>query len=123
MRIFLVLTLFLSTEVYSSELCGEVKSKGEGHWPIPETEFTQSAAEQASNKLQKYVSELNKGQEYFAQQYGADYQSIVFNELVLIKGYTLKLSAETDIAANKKYAKHTTSKFCEFLKNEAHVWH
>lgn len=121
--IVLSLILLASVNAAANDLCPPVQSEGEGHWPIPEDEFTQEAAQKSAKKLEKIMAELSEGQEYFAKKYAIDYESLVFNELIFIKGYTLKLSAKTALNNDAKFAKHSVDEFCSFLKNEASVWH
>ena len=87
-------------------LCKEVKSKGEGHWPIPEKAFTKK-------RYDKAVALLNELSD--KEHAVADYTTIE-NEMIYIEGFFLKLYAESGDKEMKK-------QFCEFIQNKAYVRH
>lgn len=81
-------------------------SKGEGHWPIPESAFTQGAAKKATQNLSKYITKGTYGMDTIA----------IDNDILMIKGYLLKSRVKTDMPFVKE-------DFCDFIKNEAYVQH
>ena len=88
MKILLFLSILFSWSVNAEEsICPKVKSKGEGHWPIPESSFTKEAAKSALEKLDKYISEGT---------YGMD-TVMIDNNFISLKGYLLKSRVETDM--------------------------
>lgn len=87
-------------------MCKEIKSTGEGHWPISEKTFTKERALKATKTLNQLIS-LN--------EVVADYVSIE-NELLYIQGHMLKKYA-------KKNDEYFVKEYCNFIENEAYVRH
>ena len=110
MHRFLAILIVLAVLPVSSNaqelLCKEVKSKGEGHWPIPEKAFTKK-------RYDKAVALLNELSD--KEHAVADYTTIE-NEMIYIEGFFLKLYAESGDKEMKK-------QFCEFIQNKAYVRH
>ena len=105
----LVFVLSVSTTGVCSALdryCNEVESKGEGHWPISESEFTKQRYDEAVAFLAGAPEKLEIGMDY----------ARVETELVYIEGYLLKASIfDEDPDA--------IILFCDFVENEAYVRH
>ena len=108
---------------FAENLCPAVKSKGEGHWPIPEEAFSKEAAIKAAEDLKMLLNNSEKSSDYFAENVGIDFGSAVRNNLVSIEGYMLKVNAQKDIKENNQSAKWTLKAWCDFIKNDAVVWH
>ncbi len=107
----------------ASELCGPIQSIGEGHWPIREASFTKENAERAVKELGQIVSDLEKGDMYLVKKYSLDRESLLENNYLLIKGYSMKSLVEKTIDENKELSEVYKKDFCLFLKNEAMVRH
>ena len=123
MKKYLVLLALISGSASAENLCEPVKSSGEGHWPIPEEAFTKEAAIKAADNLKSLLSDADKSDEFFAQNVGIDFESAVRNDLVSIEGYMLRVSAENDLKENSQFSKWSLKAWCEFIRNEAVVWH
>ena len=99
--IILIISLLLPLLANAdSKWCDEVKSKGEGYWPIPEEAFTKERFEKSINTLIKTSNVNAEGHDYIN----------VENELIYIEGYMLKLHKERN-------------EFCKFIKTKAYVHH
>ena len=120
---FLLLLTLISGSASAENLCDPVKSSGEGHWPIPEEAFTKKAAINAADELKSLLSNADKSDEFFAQNVGIDFESVVRNNLVSIEGYMLKVGAENDLNENNQFSKWSLKAWCDFIKNDALVWH
>ncbi len=51
---------------------------------------------------------------------GVDFESTVLNNLIMIEGCSLKISAESGLKQNNQTG---LEEFCKFIKEEAVVWH
>ena len=123
MNKYLILLALIAGSASAENLCDPVKSTGEGHWPIPEEAFTKEAAIKAADDLKSLLSNAEKPDDFFAKNVGIDFESAVRNDLISIEGYMLKVSAENDLKENNKFSKWSLKAWCEFLKNDAVVWH
>ena len=120
MHRFLAILIVLAVLPVSSNaqelLCKEVKSKGEGHWPIPEKAFTKKRYDKAVACGITNVDEVALLNELSDKEHAvADYTTIE-NEMIYIEGFFLKLYAESGDKEMKK-------QFCEFIQNKAYVRH
>jgi len=130
MKIALLLVLSLPGLANAGQLCKPVKSKGEGHWPIPEEDFTKERAESATRELMELLKRADAAYLTSKHAGGLDLSPYVLNRLVYIKGFALKSEALEDIELRNKNAskwseasKSSTDAFCKFLAEEALVWH
>ncbi len=58
--------------------------------------------------------------DYFVKNVGVDFESTVLNNLIMIEGCSLKISAESGLKQNNQTG---LEEFCKFIKEEAVVWH
>ena len=107
MKIFVIILSSLFTSALASDqICENIKSKGEGHWPMSESAFTEEEAIKAMNKLNKYLTVGTN-----------DIDSVsIDNQLLIIRGYLLKSRAIEEILFAKE-------EFCDFMYNDAHIQH
>ena len=117
--ILIITLLLLSSALEAKNLCPEVKAAGEGHMPIPESAFTEENSLAALDDLKEIIPHLGDF-EYFVKNVGIDFESAIKNKLILINGYSLKVSAEQGLKFNSDSA---LKRFCLFIKEEAIVWH
>jgi hypothetical protein len=123
-KLFSVLFLgLLSFQLQAENLCPEAGIKGEEHWFVPEKSFTKESALKAAEELKVVVQQLDNGEDFFANNYGIDFESMIQNLNVTIKGYSYKAMAEYAIKNKLPDAQYQIDTFCEFLKNDAVVWH
>ena len=107
MKVFLLLAILLSSFATASEdICSKIGGASEGNWPIPESAFTEQAAEKSLAILKQFVSNGT---------YGLDSVSID-KELIIIRGYLLKSRVSTNMPGTKQ-------EFCNFIRKEAYVQH
>ncbi|WP_133406909.1 hypothetical protein [Parashewanella tropica] len=113
MKYLHLMLLLLSVPSFAGNLCDVVKSKGEGHWPLPENAFTKNAASKAANELKLLVHKLDD----------SDYYLEAENAFMYIRGYALKTYAHNSIKSKSKFAKSHLTDWCKFIKNEAYIRH
>lgn len=124
MKAALLCILSLPVLVNAQQLCAPVKSRGEGHWPIPEAEFTKERAESAAREMTDLLKRVDGSYMTSKDVGGLDVGPYILNRLVYIKGFALRSEALEDIAhGEKEIAKWSTDAFCTFLAEEALVWH
>lgn len=120
----LLLLLSLPVIVNAQQLCTPVESRGEGHWPIPEAEFTKERAESAAREMTDLLKHVEGSYITSKDVGGLDVGPYVLNRLVYIKGFALRSVALEDIGrGDREMAKWSTDAFCTFLAEEALVWH
>lgn len=116
MKLLLLLSiiLFSCNTFASGAICPEIKSKGEGHWPLSEDSFTGEAADKAIKDLSGLVNmNIIEADDFISKQE---------NAFIIIKGFMLmKQISEYEKTGKKSY--FARKQFCDFIKNEAHVWH
>ena len=117
MKYLLFSALITAQSALASTICTPTESKGEGHWPIEEKVFSKSNAEASILSLGKLMLESEEKDEYFAENYAISWSEAVANEMVIVKGFTLKKLAE------KEKSELAINNFCEFLEKEAFVSH
>ena len=100
----ILVCLYFAPIAEAATYCENVKSRGEGHWPIPEKAFTKKRAIEALGRVSKLAQEKD------------GYYEVVENELIYVKGYFLIKSLQSGDKMAKKI-------FCEFVKTEAYVRH
>lgn len=109
-----VMLLFAHNVVFAKDYCKPMpKAEKEGDsWYIPESAFTQDAANKALKELSNQVNNGVKGKDF-----------LIENDLKMIKGY-LYLSY---LAEHKREFgtedKALRDEFCKFISNEAYVSH
>lgn len=124
MKAALLCILSLPVLVNAQQLCAPVKSRGEGHWPIPEAEFTKERAESAAREMTDLLKRVDGSYMTSKDVGGLDVGPYILNRLVYIKGFALRSVALEDIThGEKEIAEWSTDAFCTFLAEEALVWH
>ncbi len=120
----MLLLLCLPVVVNAQQLCPPVESRGEGHWPIPEADFTKERAESATREMSDLLTHVEASYITSKDVGGLDVGPYVMNRLVYIKGFALRSEALEEIGrGDKEMAKWSTDAFCTFLVEEAFVWH
>jgi hypothetical protein len=115
-RIFYLAVVFCLPAYAGETYCPDVdvRSLGEGRWPIPENEFTRENAGTGLEKIQKIVNGTTKDDDAEVWQ----------NALIMVRGWILKKEIEkSDISKDERMKKYAISEFCTFIKNEAYVRH
>lgn len=122
-NIALIFILLAHSSVASAEkLCPEVVSKGEGHWPIPESKFNIENAVKAKKNLNKTLNKMESHSTPLTLNNSIGLYSEVKNDLIMIEGYILRAQAldskakGDDNGASVKY-------WCNFYQTQAAVWH
>jgi hypothetical protein len=124
MKACLIFLMSLSAMAETPQLCPPVKPTGEGHWPIPEAEFTKERAEAASQELMDALKRIDG--EHMAPRHvgGLDVGPYVLNRLTYIKGFALRSEVLEAISlGDVEMTRWSTGVFCKFLQEEAQVWH
>lgn len=114
----ILLALTLSVVSASESYCPKIKSKGEGHWPIPEKAFTKENAESEEKKLEEAKALYNKD----PMLYGESLEFTEDNATTIIEGYKLKKKIN-EAQKNNGNLKEAIDNFCYFLKEHAYVSH
>ncbi|MEQ9310000.1 MAG: hypothetical protein RLN90_11160 [Balneolaceae bacterium] len=109
------LTIGFSTIFAQDLICEPVKSRGEGHWPIPEDAFTRENALERIGNLKELIDQ--------PVEYIDDLESIEHNTFVIFKGYILKRRIIDTIETDSVWIKKMKTDFCDFLKDEAYFSH
>lgn len=112
-KIICVIMLLFSIPVYSANLCKEVTSKGEGHWPTPEQAFTKTAAAESAEKIKQLIKSLDD----------EDYYVELENAYMYIRGYALRTYAQNAMKEKSKFAQNHLDTWCDFIKNDAYFRH
>jgi len=90
----------------SAALCAATESRGEGHWPIAESGFTQERARESLESLSAAVSTTTLEADFVKFE----------TDLVYLEGYLRKRYAQQNEGTDAEV-------FCEFLRSEAYVRH
>ncbi|MFK8067086.1 MAG: hypothetical protein AB8D52_02480 [Gammaproteobacteria bacterium] len=88
-----------------------MKSKGEGHWPLPEASFSKDAA----------VKQLKSLNDYFEGKIGIA-EEFIYQSNIIIEGSFLRAEVDKWRYEPKNY-KHAKEQFCRFMLERAYVVH
>ena len=118
MKITTILLIFcFSITVQAEEKhCPEVnvKSQGEGHWPITEDAFTKQQAEEHWKVIQNIINGTIQD----------DDPEVYENAFMVVRGWLLKREVKRSIKFDNEFMKkHSLAEFCTYLKNNAYVRH
>ena len=113
----LLLLLMFGVSAHAEErFCPKVnvKSQGEGHWPIPEKAFTREEAQKHWKSIQEILDGTMKD----------DDPEVWQNAFMMVRGYILKREIRRSIEFKNDFMKkYATQEFCDFLETEAYVRH
>ena len=117
-----IFILLIYTSIASAQkLCPEVVSKGEGHWPIPESKFNIENAIKAKTNLNKTLNKMETHSTPLTLNNSVGLYSEVKNDLIMIEGYILRAQALDSKASGNNSA--SVKKWCNFFETQAAVWH
>ena len=115
LSIIILLSLSFSAQT-EERLCPEVnvKSQGEGHWPITEDAFTKQEAEKHWKVIQNIINGTIQD----------DDPEVYENAFMVVRGWLLKREVKRSKQFDNEFMKkHSLNEFCTFLKNNAYVRH
>lgn len=121
MKLLLITTIILNLTISvaaAESYCPKIKSKGEGHWPIPEKAFTKENAEIEAKELNE-LRALNKKDPML---YGESLEFKEENATTIIEGYKFKHKI-IEAQKNNGNIKEAIANFCYYLKEHAYVSH